>query len=122
MPGGHFPTADPTGWGDAQEHKGVIQVTEEASSLQTPSPVQPSPPAGGSAPGKLLPSTRCLGESWWHQPHCWQLTPSQGQGTDFWALLAIRKCSQRPQLCEFIIFKQLRFIYLQIHFALSGNS
>lgn len=124
MPGGHLPAADGPhrlgGCSGAQRaypgNRRGIQPANPQSCAAIPScgrVCTRQAAAQHTVPGGELVAPATLSAAG---------TPMPCQGTEFWALLTIRKCSQRAQLCEFIIFKQFRFIYLQIHSAFSGNS
>lgn len=124
MPGGHIPAGDgPQGLGGCSGAQGAYPGTRrgiQPANLQSCAAIlscrrvcSRQVAAQHTVSGGELVAPATLSAAGTPMPH---------QGTEFWPLLTIRKCSQRPQLCEFIIFKQLRFIYLQIHFAFSGNS
>lgn len=114
---------DPTGWGGRSGAQGAYPGNRRGIQPANPQSCAAIPSCGRvctrpAAAQHMVPGgERVAPATLWAAD-----TPMPHQGTEFWALLTIRKCSQRPQLSEFIIFKQLRFIYLQIHFAFSGNS
>lgn len=112
--GAHSCAAGPHGLGGCSGAQGACPGNRRG--FQPVKPVQPSSPAGCTR--QVAAQHRVPGGE--------LVAPAtvSAAGTPMWSghrVLASfnhqEMLTKSPQLCEFIIFKQLRFLYLQIHFA-----